>query len=662
MLSRSRLGLALPHRPPVAGLAVAAASLAVATALTALARAELGISHAAIVYILAVVAVGMGYGSWMAVATSAASFLVYDFFFIQPLYTFAIAAPEEWLDLLLFLVVAIVIGRLSALQLQRRREAELRSAEARAMFAMSRDIATTATALEAAPLLAARLVRDAEMGRVWVGVGSAISEEHIVADTAQGEPRPSHVSRWTLHATSADGQPNWAHVRETIVVRPESEARARGLEDRLRDARLRRSHVDDAPTILRVPIAVGSEAIGSLWATRPRGAPFPGRSHSRLMAAAADQLGQSVVRDRLAAEATAVEVARQSDALKSALLDSVSHDLRTPLAAIRAWAGNLMDPAVTMEPEEQRTVARSIDTEAQRLSRLVRNMLDLSRIEGGALHPSPELYDLSDLIDPVVQRVTPTLGPGQLEVSIAADMPAVKVDGIFVDQILTNLLENAARYAAGKRIVVSAKAVAGQVWLIVEDAGPGVPEATIPHLFERFYRAPRRQGARSEGGSGIGLAVVKGLAEAMGGSALARPSSLGGLEVIVRLPAEVEAVAEPEVEAVAAPEVEAAAEPDAEAAPAPQPEAEPAAEAAPQAEPEAEPAAEAAPAPQPEAEPAAEAAPQAEPEAEPAAEAAPEPAAEAAPQAEPEAEPAAEAAPEPAAEVEPAGAKPGEAQ
>ena len=609
MLRRSRLALLHPHRPSRAGVAVAAASLALATALAAFVHVQLGVSDAAIVYLLAVVAVGMGYGSWMAVATSVASFLLYDFFFVRPLYTFSIDAPEEWLDLLLFLFVAIAIGRLSALQLQRRREAELRSAEARAMFAMSRDIATAASALEAAPLLAARLAREAEMARVWIGLGATISEERVVADTGHesghvapyesghdtshdagreagretgdesghdaphesghdaphgsghdaphetgrdtasgtvhdggngtaqvighGEARPSVASRWTLHSTSADGQPSWAHVRDVVVGR-------RGGEASVRDGRPRGSHDDDPLTILRVPITSGGETIGSLWAARPRGAPFPGRSHSRLMAAAADQLGQSVVRDRLAAEATAVEVARQGDALKSALLDSVSHDLRTPLSAIRAAAGNLMDPDVALGPEEQRAIAASIDLEAQRLSRLVRNMLDLGRIEGGALRPSPELYDLADLVDPVVERIAPTLASDQLEVRIADDLPAVQVDAIFVDQILTNLLENAARYAGGKRIVVSAKHVSDQVWLDVEDAGPGVPASAMPRLFERFYRGPRRQGSRSEGGSGIGLAVVRGLTEAMGGSVMARPSALGGLEVIVRLPVEYE--------------------------------------------------------------------------------------------------------------------------
>ncbi|HEX7590998.1 MAG TPA: ATP-binding protein [Candidatus Limnocylindrales bacterium] len=552
MITRS-LALVRPARPSIAGLVVAAASLALTTGLVFILERLVGAPTVA-VYLLAVVAVGMGYGSWLAVGTSVASFLLYDFFFVQPQYTFAISSPEEWIDLLVFLVVAIAIGRLSALQLQRRREAELRSAEARAMFSMSRDVATAATALEAAPLLAGRLVREAEMARVWIGLGDAIAEERVVADTRPGGPRPSVATRWALHSGSSDTQPSWVKVREATV--------SRAVGGEARDVRLRQIRDDGPLTVLRVPITAGGEIIGSLWATRPKAAPFPGRSHSRLIAAAADQFGQSVVRDRLAAEATALEVARQGDALKSALLDSVSHDLRTPLAAIRAAAGNLMDADVVLRSEDSRAIAASIDREAQRLSRLVRNMLDLGRIEGGALRPSLELYDLADLVDPVVERVAPALAPALIGVEVPPDLPAVQVDAIFVDQILTNLLENAARYAAGKQISVSAKAVGDQVWLIVADAGPGVPATVLPHLFERFYRGPRRQGSRSEGGSGIGLAVVKGLTEAMGGTVLARPSAMGGLEVIVRLASEGESAApersaEP-AEAEPAPEAEPA--------------------------------------------------------------------------------------------------------
>jgi two-component system sensor histidine kinase KdpD len=561
VLSRRRLSISRPHRPSLTGLFVAGLGLALATALAAVVHGQLGVQDAAIVYLLPVLAVGMGYGSWLAVATALGSFLLYDFFFVQPLYVFAVASPEEWLDLLLFLVVAIAIGRLSALQLQRRREVELRSAEARAMFAMSRDVATAASALEAAPLLAARLAREAEMARVWIGLGTAIPGERVVADSAPGEPRPAVASRWLLHSHSADAQPSWSRVRE-LSVSPTGDRAAERREEQRKAAR----EGDEAETVFRVPLEAGGETIGSLWATRRRGDPFPGRSHTRLLAAAADQFGQSAIRDRLAAEATAAEVARESDALKSALLDSVSHDLRTPLSAIRAAAGNLMDPDVPVTPEGTRATARSIDAEAERLSRLVRNMLDLGRIEGGALHPSLELYDLADILEPVIERMRPMLEPSDLEIAIAPNLPAVRADAMFVDQILTNLLENAARYAAGRRIRVSARqSRAGRVDLVVEDGGPGVPESVLPRLFERFYRAPRRQGSRAEGGSGIGLAVVRGLAEAMGGSADARQSSLGGLAVVVRFPAEdaepAEVAAEVEPAAEVAAEVEPAAEP-----------------------------------------------------------------------------------------------------
>jgi two-component system, OmpR family, sensor histidine kinase KdpD len=537
MLRLRSLTLPRPTRPAPFGLVLAVVLLALATLMTAVLQGAFGVPNAAIVYLLPVVAVGTGYGSWLAIGTAFASFLLYDYLFTQPLYTFAIAAPEEWLDLLLFLVVAIAIGRLSALQLQRRREADLRTAEARAMFSMSRDIATAATALEAAPLLAARLMREAAMARVWIGLGLSIAEERVVADSASGIPRPLVTSRWLLHSSSADAQPSWTRVRDVLVARPRP--RAAG-EAAVAPARLGEARDGEGPLIVfRVPIQAGAESIGSLWATRKRSDPFPGRSHSRLLAAAADQFGQAVVRDRLAAEATTAEVARQSDALKSALIDSVSHDLRTPLAAIRAAAGNLMDPDVDWPREEWRSAARSIDAEAQRLSRLVRNMLDLGRIEGGALRPLLELYDLADLVDPLVERLRPQVLPATVEVAIPEDLPAVRIDAGLADHILTNLFENAARYAPGQRIRVSAAPVGeSRVELVVEDAGPGVPATALPRLFERFYRVPRRSGIRDNGGSGIGLAVVRGLAEAMGGLAEARPSELGGLAVAVTLPAE----------------------------------------------------------------------------------------------------------------------------
>ena len=505
--------------PSPAGLGAIVVALALCTVLTSLIRSQAGVENAAIVYLLGVVAVGLGYGSWYAIGTGVASFLVYDFLYVQPLYTLQVGSAEEWVDLLLFLVVAAAIGRLSALQLERRREAELRSAEAQAMFAMSRDIMTASSALEAAPRLASRLAREAQMRRVWVGLGAAIGEERVVADSRPEGARPSTATRWTLQSLSSEMKPSWTRIHDSGTPgRP-----ARAAMDL---------------NVFRVPIAAGSEPVGSLWATRVATDPFPGRSHSRLMAAAADQLGQAVVRDRLAAEATAAEVARQGEALKSALLDSVSHDLRTPLAAIRATAGNLADPDVPWTESAQRAAAQSIDREADRLSRLLRNMLELGRIEGSALNPTLELYELADLVEPVVERSAAVVDPPRLEVAIPEDLPAVRVDGLFVDQILTNLIDNAVRYAAGCEIRISASADPGWVDLVVEDGGPGVPQSELGKIFERFYRQPGRKDSRIAGGSGIGLAVVRGLAEAMGGSVAARRSPLGGLAISVRFPSE----------------------------------------------------------------------------------------------------------------------------
>jgi two-component system sensor histidine kinase KdpD len=513
-------------RPSAGRVALSVATQVAATLLAAFFLA-LGVSNAAIVYLLPVVAVGTVFGSRPAIANGLAAFLIYDFLFVRPVHTFDISAPEEWLDLLVFLAVAIAIGRLSGLQTQRRREAELRTSEARTIYAMSRDVATAATALGAAPLLATRLAREAEMSRIWIGLGGSWPEERTVADTRAGEPRPPLASRWLLHASTPDDLPTWARVRDTAG------APALGTAP----GRARRKPVETV-AVFRAPIVTGTEMIGSVWATRERGDPFPGRSHSRLLAAAADQIGQAVVRDRLAAEATAVQVARESDALKSALLDSVSHDLRTPLAGIRAAAGSLMDPAVSPSTEEVRSAARTIDREAERLNRLVRNMLDLGRIEGGALHPLLELYDLADLVGPVVERLAPAMAASQVEVSMPDDLPAVRADGLFLDQILSNLLENSARHAAGSRVRVSAAEADGALELVVEDAGPGVPRAALAHLFERFYQRSGHRPDRAAGGSGLGLAVVKGLVEAIGGSVEARPSDLGGLAIAVRLPCE----------------------------------------------------------------------------------------------------------------------------
>jgi two-component system sensor histidine kinase KdpD len=298
--------------------------------------------------------------------------------------------------------------------------------------------------------------------------------------------------------------------------------------------------------VYRVVIAAGDRQLGSLWAMRPRGGRPIGPAETRLLAAVADQVAQALEQDRLAAAARDAEVARRSDDLKSALLESVSHDLRTPLASIRAAAGSLVDPDVRLAEEDRRATAEMIDREADHLNRIVTNLLDLSRVEAGALRVERDVYDLEDVLEPTVERARRRLAGHRLEVDLAG-MPPVEVDAVLVDQVLANLLENAAKYTPpGTRVLVTAQSrpADGLVRLTVEDAGPGVPDAALPRLFDKFYRVPGRAGG-SRGGTGVGLAVVRGLAEALGGRVAARRSELGGLAVDVDLPAARPPVDEP---------------------------------------------------------------------------------------------------------------------
>jgi two-component system sensor histidine kinase KdpD len=219
------------------------------------------------------------------------------------------------------------------------------------------------------------------------------------------------------------------------------------------------------------------------------------------------------------------------------LLDSVSHDLRTPLAAIRTAAGSLADPTLDLGDEERLAAARAIDDEADRLSRLVDSLLDMSRIQSGALVTDLEVTPLAELLDPIVERYRERLGQ-RLTVRLPDDLPAVVVDQIFLTQAVSNLLDNAATHAShDAAIVVSAHVVADEVEIRVEDAGPGVPAAAIPHLFDRFYRAPG-QSATSRRGVGLGLTVVRGLVDAMDGTVTAAPSDLGGLAIVIRVPSD----------------------------------------------------------------------------------------------------------------------------
>jgi two-component system sensor histidine kinase KdpD len=515
---------------------LSAAALGAATAVAAALQAWLGIADTSAIYLLAIVPIAGRYGTTSGVIASVIAFLVYDFLFTAPRFTFNVTNAQEWLSLLLFLVVAVVIGRLAALQAERASEANRRAREAQAMFGISRALATASSIDVAAREILERLIRQTGLARIWIAFGPSPAEEQLVADSGPAETGPAAQ----LGPDSAAANTPW------ILVRMPGDEPAEWIRahDGPLEARQGGRTGAESTALFRVLIEADGEVLGSLWGSRPADDGLPGRGATRSLSLAADQLGLALRRERLAEVATTAEIARRSDALKSALLDSVSHDLRTPLATIRALAGGLLDESVPLSADSIRESATSIDGEALRLSDIVHGLLDLSRIEAGELKPNLALHELGELVETVVRRGRASVGEHHVEVAVPDDLPVV-VDALFFDQALTNVYENALGHSsAGARIVIRAARLPADpardpgsepaVELVVEDSGPGMSEATLEHVFDKFYRGRGVEGG-SRHGLGIGLTVARGLTEAMGATISAGAGELGGLAITFRL-------------------------------------------------------------------------------------------------------------------------------
>ena len=499
-----------------------ACALAAATALVAFLILVLGGRDASAVYLLAVAVVAIRHGPWAAAGTALASFVLYNYLFIEPRYTFAVASPDSLITLFLLLGLGILIGQLAGSQHDRAEEATKREREASSLTLIARALATARRTSDALPLILQELAASAHLAAVWVGLGPTPAQEQTVAShdpQALGPgPATSHV---LLDPHGGGDQPRW--------VRLSSPTPATG--------RQRRGTDDPARVLHRIVMTGESGALGSVWFLRDGALGRPSGAETRMLLATTEQIAQSIRRDRLADQATELEVAIRSDELKSALLDSVSHDLRTPLASIRAAAGNLADPELAWSVDEQRAAARDIDDQAERLSGLVTALLDMSRIRSGALHAEPEVLPADDLVRGVLARTAELAVDRHIDVDVPTDEPLLFVDPIFADQVLTNLVENALVHTPADAPIrlMAQRANDGRARVVVEDGGPGIPEADIDRVFEPFYRGVGA--SRTSGGAGLGLAIVRGMVEAMDGHVAARRSDLGGLAIELDLPA-----------------------------------------------------------------------------------------------------------------------------
>jgi two-component system sensor histidine kinase KdpD len=285
---------------------------------------------------------------------------------------------------------------------------------------------------------------------------------------------------------------------------------------------------------LTVPMHSGEHVVGALVvvAGGPGSSGF-GEAERRVLATFVNQAALAVERGQQEEQRNRALALQETDRLRTALLNSVSHDLRTPLASIKASASSLLDREVRWSDAERDEFLTTINTEVDRLTRLVHNLLDMSRIEVGALDPRLVESSIAEVVGPVVRRVR-TASRQRVDVDVPEELAPVLVDPVRLDQVLTNLLDNARSYAGASPVQVVARQLGDVIELRVVDHGPGIPAPERERVFDQFYRLKR--GGRRPEGTGMGLAICRGIVQAHGGGLRVETTPGGGATFVLTLP------------------------------------------------------------------------------------------------------------------------------
>jgi two-component system sensor histidine kinase KdpD len=483
---------------------VALACVAAVTPLVALLRVVFA-ANLTVLYVPAVIVAAVLTGVRPALAASLAAFVVYDVLFVSPQFTLRVRDPQEWVNLLVFLATAVATSQIAGVARTRGLEAQRNERESATQFRLIRALTESASldaGLEAAAAaLADETGSDAVAvvlaGRLRAGAGAAavlrqIEVPGVLTSAAIVARRSGDVRRW-VHARAVPADRSldaFGRVRIEGVDDSSNWLVLHPLQERLRDPRTQRT----------------------------------------LLVAAA-LIGQALSRARLQADAHEAAVLREVDRLRASMLNAVSHDLRTPLSSMIASAESLLQPDVTWSPAEQREFLHDIVVEGQWLDRMVRHLLDFSRIQAGALRLAPSWVEPQDLLDDVARRLAPLISEHPLAVDVPTDLPAILVDEVACAEVIANLVENAVKHTPpGTQITVSAREFAGAIEITVDDLGPGIPPGLLPRLFEAF--APGRRSS----GSGLGLAIARALVEAHGGRLYAENRAGGGTSMIATFP------------------------------------------------------------------------------------------------------------------------------
>ncbi len=437
---------------------------------------RVGEANLVMIYLLTTALVAVYGGRRAAIVSAVLGVAAFDFAFVPPRFTFAVSDAQYLITFGIMLAVALIVGNLNASVRLQARVAAHRERRTALLYAMSRQLAMARSPAQMADI-AIRHVSEVFASRVAV----------LFPDDQGRIMQPAADPREESYAQPDTGVAQWVFDhRKPAGLGTDTLSGAAGLY---------------------LPLAGAERVLGTLAVlpANPRRVTLP--EQFRLLETFAAQLGLALERADFAVHAQAAEVRAEAEAIRNALLASISHDLRTPLATITGGAATLAGNLDALSAEERRGLATSVSEEAERVSERITTLLDLVRLETGAIQPRLDCYPLDEIVGSVLHRLERRLYRHRVRVEIPDALPLLRIDGRLIEQVLENLLDNAIKYTPpGTQIRISANAGRRQVEVSVEDDGPGLPASDPQILFEKFQRgAP--EGA--VGGIGLGLAICR---------------------------------------------------------------------------------------------------------------------------------------------------------
>jgi two-component system, OmpR family, sensor histidine kinase KdpD len=468
-------------RPYIAALA----AVALALGFSELIAAWIGAANSDLIFLTAIVAVAVRFGLLPSLLASVASSLSYNFFFLPPIYTFTITDPTNVVAFVFFTLVGIIVSSVAARGRTQARAAMERARTTESLYSFSRKLAGTgtlddvlwATAYQTALMLKVRvMLLLPEGGSIAVKAGYPPEDILDDADLA--------AAKWAFENDRSAGRGS----------------------DTLPGAKR-----------LFLPMRTGRGAIGVMGIDSDKPGPLFTPDQRRLLDALRDQGALAIERVKLVEEMDRVERAAETERLRSALLTSISHDLKTPLAAVLGAAETLRDLGQRLADGEKADLLSTIIDESERLNRFIANLLDMTKLESGAIAPNVALHDLGEIVGSALRRAGRILSRHNVELTLAPDLPMLELDAVLFEQVLFNLLDNAAKYAPPETMIrIQGWRSGDSVCLRVLDEGSGIAATDLEHIFDKFYRAQKTDQVRA--GTGLGLAISRGFVEAMHGT------------------------------------------------------------------------------------------------------------------------------------------------